>query len=168
MSGFDRFRTRPSRATNVAPGVGPSVSIDYSLAICGTRLMEVKYIMFKYSFVISMVAAGVILSGCSQQSVQSTSNDISNGLQTANTEAKKVGQDVAPSLKKLDLGTRVTTALRANANLPDTIRVDASTTGVRLKGTVKTAEQKTLAGKVAKSTLPSGKSVDNELTVKSG
>jgi osmotically-inducible protein OsmY len=100
--------------------------------------------------------------------VQSTSNDISNGLQSANNAAKQVGQEVQPSLQKLDLGGRVTAALQANANLPHTIRVDASTTGVRLRGSVKTADQKALAGKVAKSTLPPGKSVDNELTVKSG
>ena len=124
--------------------------------------------MHKYSVVISLIGVALILGGCSQQSVDSTSKDISSGLQTANNAATKLSKDVAPSLKKLDLGARVTAALRANANLPDTIRVDASTTGVRLKGTVDTKAQKALAGKVAKSTLPAGKSVDNELTIKSG
>ena len=130
--------------------------------------MKENYIVYKYKVLMSLIGAGLLLGGCSQQSVQSTSNDISSGLQTANNAAIKASKDVAPSLKKLDLGARVTAALRANANLPDTIRVDASTTGVRLKGTVGTNAQKALAGNVAKSTLPAGKSVDNELTIKSG
>jgi len=124
--------------------------------------------MHKFGIVISLIGVGLLLGGCSQQSVQRTSNDISNGLQTANNAATKVSKEVSPSLKKLDLGARVTAALRANANLPDTIRVDAGTDGVRLKGTVDTKAQKTLAGNVAKATLPAGKSVDNELTIKSG
>ena len=124
--------------------------------------------MHKYSIVISLISVVLLLGGCSQQSVQSTSNDISKGLQTANNAATKASKEVAPSLKKLDLGARVTAALRANANLPDTIRVDAGTDGVRLKGTVETKAQKALAGSVAKATLPAGKSVDNELTIKSG
>ena len=124
--------------------------------------------MLKLNAVVTLVSCALIISGCSSQSVQQTSNDISKGLQSANTEAKKVGQEVKPSLQKLDLGGRVTTALRANANLPDTIRVDASTTGVRLRGHVATAEQKSLASKIAKGTLPPGKSVDNELQVTSG
>ena len=124
--------------------------------------------MLKLGYIAGIAACAVVLGGCSQQAVQSTSNDISNGLQSANNAAKQVGQEVQPSLQKLDLGGRVTAALQANANLPHTIRVDASTNGVRLRGSVKTADQKALAGKVAKSTLPPGKSVDNELTVKSG
>jgi len=79
---------------------------------------------------------------------------------------KQLGDEAKPQLDKLDLGARVTAALNANANLPHTIRVDADTTGVRLRGTVNDAHQKALAGKVAQQTLPAGKVVKNELTVK--
>jgi osmotically-inducible protein OsmY len=124
--------------------------------------------MLKLNGAVALITCALIISGCSEQSVQSTSNDISHGLQSANTAAKQVGQEVQPSLQKLDLGARVTAALRANANLPDSIRVDASTKGVRLRGHVETAAQKSLAGKIAKSTLPPDKSVDNELKIASG
>jgi osmotically-inducible protein OsmY len=124
--------------------------------------------MLKLNGAVALISCALIMSGCSQQSVQKASNDISSGLQSANNAANQVGKEVKPSLQKLDLGARVTAALRANANLPDTIRVDASTSGVRLRGKVDTSAQKSLAGKIAKATLPPNKSVDNELKVTSG
>ena len=104
--------------------------------------------------------------GCSQQTVQNADKDISHDVGVAGQELKKVGQEAKPQMEKLDLGARVTAALKANANLPDTIRVDADTNGVRLRGTVQNPQQKALAGKIAQQTLPAGKTVENQLTVK--
>jgi osmotically-inducible protein OsmY len=81
-------------------------------------------------------------------------------------DLKQAEQKAKPEADKLDIGVRVTTALNANANLPHTIRVDANTSGVRLRGHVQTQAQKKLAGQIAKETLPQGKSVDNEVAVK--
>jgi len=111
----------------------------------------------------------VITCGCSQQSVNSANKDVQHDVSTVSTDAQKgmatVSKDVKPKAQELDLGARVTTALDANANLPQTIRVDASPTGVRLKGTVTSAKQKHLAGEIAKQTLPQGDTVTNDLTV---
>lgn len=104
--------------------------------------------------------------GCSQQTVSSANTDVSRDISKANQEVDKLGAQAKPQLDKLDLGARVTAALQANANLPHTIRVDAGTGGVRLRGTVETAHQKALAGDVARQTLPAGMSVNNQLNVK--
>ena len=104
--------------------------------------------------------------GCSQQTVNSAQQDAQHNLKVVDQQAKKLADEAKPQVDKLDLGARVSAALTSNANLRGAhIRVDASTTGVRLKGTVKSPEQKTLAGHVAKETLPAGKTVDNQLTV---
>jgi len=104
--------------------------------------------------------------GCSQQTIDNANKDASHDINVAGQKLKQLGDEAKPQLDKLDLGARVTAALNANANLPHTIRVDADTTGVRLRGTVNDAHQKALAGKVAQQTLPAGKVVKNELTVK--
>jgi len=114
---------------------------------------------------LAILMVGLLLSGCSQQTVTSAKQDMSKDIQTANQAADKEVAKARPALDKLNLGVRVTTALRANANLPDTIRVDANTNGVRLRGSVQNAKQKSLAGKIAQQTLPPGKSVQNQLAV---
>ena len=101
----------------------------------------------------------IVASGCSKDTVNNASKDVQHDVNV-------VAKDVKPKAQELDLGARVTAALTANANLPKTIRVDASPTGVRLKGTVTTATQKHLAGEVAKQTLAPTDTVDNELVVK--
>lgn len=116
-------------------------------------------------FALTLVA-GALACGCSQQTVNSAQNDTKHNIAVVDQQAKKLAEDAKPQLDKLDYGARVTAALTSNANLHGThIRVDADTNGVRLKGTVKTAEQKALAGKVAAQTLPPGKTVENDLVV---
>ncbi len=118
--------------------------------------------------ILTLIAAIALLwTGCSQQTVNSASQDVQRGVASANEEADQLAAKAKPALVKLDLGARVTTALRANANLPSSIRVDADTDGVRLRGSVDSAQQKSLAGKIAKETVPAGKSVRNELAVTS-
>jgi len=131
----------------------------------------------RYTILVVLALISLLWSGCSQQTINSANKDASHDLNVAGQELKKVGAEAKPALDKLgkevkpqadklDLGARVTAALNSNANLPHTIRVDADTTGVRLRGNVKDAHQKALAGKVAQQTLPDGKTVRNELTVK--
>jgi uncharacterized protein (UPF0212 family) len=111
---------------------------------------------------------GLTLCGCSQQTINSAKDDANHDIAVANQKADQVAADAKPDLAKLDLGARVSAALAANDNLKGShIRVDASTHGVRLHGTVKTAEQKHIAAQVAKDTLGPGKSVDNELSLSS-
>jgi osmotically-inducible protein OsmY len=126
----------------------------------------------------ALIAATMLLSaGCSQQTIQSATKDMSKDIQVANQDVNNVGAkarpelnkldaQARPALSKLDIGMRVTAALRANANLPSTIRVDAGGTGVRLRGKVETQHQKNLAGQIAQQTLPPGLTVSNQLTVK--
>ena len=109
-----------------------------------------------------------LLSGCSQQTINSANQDASRDASAVSKSLQQAGQEVAPKLKAAGTGARVLAALRANENLPSTIRVDASPNGVRLRGTVHTASQKHLAGEIAKQTLGSGQSVSNQLTVASG
>jgi len=112
------------------------------------------------------LAAGALACGCSQKTIDSAQNDTKHNIAVVDKQAKKLAEDAKPQVQKLDYGARVTTAITSNANLHGThIRVDASTDGVRLKGTVKTAEQKALAGKIAAQTLPPGKTVENDLTL---
>lgn len=131
----------------------------------------------RYTTLVLLALVTVLWTGCSQQTINSANKDASHDISVAGNVVKKIGDEVKPAVKKLDaeakpqvdkldLGARVTAALQSNANLPHTIRVDADTTGVRLRGTVNDAHQKALAGKVAQQTLPAGKTVSNELTVK--
>jgi osmotically-inducible protein OsmY len=120
----------------------------------------------RYTVCVMLALVSALWCGCSQQTVQSADKDISHNINTAGQEVKKIGAEAKPQLDKLDLGARVTAALRANANLPDSIRVDADTNGVRLRGTVRNPRQKALAGKIAQQTLPEGKVVSNQLAVK--
>ena len=84
-------------------------------------------------------------------------------------KAKQIGDSVKPALKKLDVAAPVTTAITTNPNLHGTsIRVDADTNGVKLRGTVKTADQKRIAGEVAQNALKPGQTVENDLTIAGG
>ena len=105
--------------------------------------------------------------GCSQNTINSAAKDTQHNVAVLNKEVNRAAQQAKPELNALDSGARVTAALGANANIPQTIRVDADKNGgVRLRGTVKTAQQKQLAENIAKQTLPAGKPVNDELTVK--
>jgi osmotically-inducible protein OsmY len=123
--------------------------------------------MFSRKAAISALGVAAVLSaGCSQQTIQSARKDTQHNIAVVDQQAKKLSDEAKPEVDKLDLGARVSAALAANDNLHGAhIRVDASTSGVRLKGTVKTAGQKALASKIAKQTLPPGKGVENDLTV---
>lgn len=123
--------------------------------------------MIRHRIFLGCCLAAVVLSGCSQQTITSASQDMSRNIASANQAVDRMGQQAKPELTKLDLGARVTAALRANANLPHTIRVDGGSTGVRLRGTVRTAAQKHLAGSIAKDTLPASCTVQNQLQITS-
>ena len=125
----------------------------------------------------ALVCVAFALAGCSPETVQNVtkdtqrnvaiaereSNRVEKQLRPAITEAKK---QVAPTLQKLDLGGRATAALKLNRDLPSTIRVDADTNGIRLRGTVRTATEKVLAERIARDTLPKDATLRNELEVK--
>lgn len=107
-----------------------------------------------------------LVCGCSQQTLESAKQDADKNVNVVQREAKRAERKARPQLEKLSLGARVTTAIAANENLRGThIRADADTDGVKLRGTVKTAAQKTLAGRVAEDTLGPDKTVSNELKV---
>ncbi len=100
-----------------------------------------------------LLAAILALAGCSQRTLRSAQQDTRHNI-----------NEVKPQLAKLDLGARVTAALKA-AGL-NGVRVDASANGVSLHGPVKSAADKARAGRIAKDTLGPDKSVDNALTVR--
>lgn len=116
------------------------------------------------------------VAGCSPETVSSASKDVARNTEIVEREANKVEKkvrpavteakkQVKPSLQKLDLGGRATAALRLNRNLPSTIRVDADTDGIRLRGSVRTKEEKALAERIARDTLPKDATLSNELKV---
>ncbi len=110
-----------------------------------------------------LIGSALILTGCSQQTINSATHDAQHDVAVVDKAAQKAAGDAKPQLKKLDLGARVQTALVA-AHIHG-IRVDADTNGVSLHGTVATKAEKERASQVAKDTLGSGKSVDNEIKV---
>lgn len=130
----------------------------------------------KQTAILLPLLVAAFLAGCSPETVENVrkdternvavaereSNKVEKKLRPAITEAKK---QVAPSLKKLDLGGRATAALKLNRNLPATIRVDADTNGIRLRGTVRTENEKNLAERIARDTLPEGATITNELEI---
>lgn len=124
--------------------------------------------------VVSLVAFSLV--GCSPETISSASKDAERNAGIAQREGQKVERkirpvvteakkQVKPGLQKLDLGGRATAALKLNRELPSTIRVDADTNGIRLRGTVKTEEQKALAERIAGDTLPKDATIKNELEV---
>jgi osmotically-inducible protein OsmY len=115
----------------------------------------------------AIVGVCMIAVGCSQRTINSANEDAQHDISVVGQKADQAARRVKPDLKKLDKGASVTAAITANQNLHGTdIRVDGTATGVRLKGTVNTAAQKSLAAQVAKSTLKPGQTVDNALTIK--
>ena len=114
------------------------------------------------------IAAGIIsllMAGCSQQTIESAGKDVARNTEIVEREAKRAERKARPQIAKGQLGLRVTTALKANQKLPGSIRVDAGEDGVKLRGTVKTQEQKELAERVARDTLSEEYTVTNDLKV---
>lgn len=109
--------------------------------------------------------ACMALAGCSQETLENVSKDTARNTQVVVREAKRAEKNARPALNKLNLGARVTAAIHANQKLPRSIRVDASETGVFLRGKVKTEEQKTLAERIARDTLDEKYSVQNDLKI---
>lgn len=107
----------------------------------------------------------VAIGGCSQQTIESATRDTAKNVQVVSREANRAERKVRPELNKLKMGARVTTALKANENLPLTIRVDADDKGVKLRGKVQTEAQKALAERIARDTLDPEKTVTNDLKV---
>lgn len=106
-----------------------------------------------------------VVSGCSQETLESVGKDTARNAEVVAREAKRAEKKVRPTLKKADLGLRVTTAIKANQKLPRSIRVDASETGVFLRGNVKNEEQKELAERIARDTLDEKYTVQNDLKI---
>ena len=100
----------------------------------------------------ALALMGLMLPGCSQQTLESAKQDTQRNINTAK-----------PQLAKLELGSRVTAAL-ASANIHG-VRVDADTNGVSLHGTVNSAAQKARAGRIARDTLGPDKTVKNDIQV---
>jgi osmotically-inducible protein OsmY len=111
---------------------------------------------------LSILAA---VSGCSQETIESVGKDTARNAEAVAKEAQRAEKKVRPTLKKADLGFRVTTAIKANQKLPRSIRVDASETGVFLRGKVKSEEQKELAERIARDTLDEKFTVQNDLKI---
>lgn len=141
----------------------------------------------------SGVAFGILtvglLAGCSPETVESAKKDVERNTEAVRTGAEKVeraakpvidvakpvlkpvvdaaGKEINKKTEQLKIGGRVTVALQANESLPKTIRVDADPDGqgVKLRGTVKTVEQKKLAERIARDTLGKEKKVQNDLKI---
>ncbi|MBC7807345.1 MAG: BON domain-containing protein [Akkermansiaceae bacterium] len=123
-----------------------------------------------------MLSALFTTAGCSPETVTSATKDVQRNTEIVEREANRVEKkarpaiaaakkQVEPGLQKLDLGARATAALKLNRNLPQTIRVDADTDGIRLRGSVRTKEEKALAERIARDTLPADAKLRNELEV---
>ncbi|MDX1932482.1 MAG: BON domain-containing protein [Capsulimonadales bacterium] len=126
--------------------------------------------------------------GCSPETVESAKRDIDRNTTTLRETTREIERKAKPVLEaakpvtnavkkeadqkveQLKIGVRVTAALKANENLPSTIRVDAGPDAQRvtLRGTVATAEQKALAERIARETVGKGKEVRNDLKVDAG
>ncbi len=100
----------------------------------------------------ALLGLALLLAGCSQQTLDSAKQDTQRNINSAK-----------PQLAKLELGSRVTTALQS-ADVHG-VRVDADTNGVSLHGTVNSAAQKARAGRIARDTLGPDKTVRNDIQV---
>ena len=136
-------------------------------------------------FLGAMGLMSIFLVGCSPETVDSMKKDVDRNTATVQREAKRIETQAKPVIEvakpvtdmvkreadtkigQLKLGARVTAALKANENLPQTIRVDADPDGqgVKLRGTVATVAQRKTAEQVAKQTLGAGKRVQNDLKI---
>ena len=134
---------------------------------------------------ILLVLSTALLAGCSQETINSAQRDISQNTENVKKEVARAEKKAAPviaaakpvtdaikregaeKIEQAKIGGRVLAALRANENLPSTIRVDAApdAKGVTLRGKVRSSEEKRLAEKVARATVGEEKSVKNDLTV---
>ena len=121
---------------------------------------------FKPFLLSALALLGCLAAGCSQKTLDSAQQDAQHNAATVNDQAQRIEKKARPAINNFGLQTRVTTALQANAKLPGTIAVRADSKGVYLRGTVKTVEQKALAQRVAEDTVPSGKTVTNDLEVR--
>ena len=115
----------------------------------------------------ALIGLGVILAGCSQQTLDSARHDAQHDTTVVNQQAKQAERQARPQLDKLKLQSRVTAALAAAA-LPTTIHVRADADGVYLRGTVNDVEDKARAGRIARETLGGDKTVHNQLQVSGG
>lgn len=111
---------------------------------------------------------GALSVGCSQQTLESAASDAQRNAEVVEREARRAERKARPQVDKLERGARVTAALRLNKRLPESIRVDAGEDGVRLRGTVRSEEEKELAGRIARDAVDEGVAVNNELSVEAG
>jgi len=105
-----------------------------------------------------------LLSGCSQQTLDSAQHDAQHNAAVLNQQAQEAERQARPQVDKLRLQSRVTAALTA-ANLSPAVHVRADADGVYLRGTVGSAQDKARAGQIARDTLGPDKKVRNQLQV---
>ena len=117
----------------------------------------------KYLQAITLFGPFFLLTGCSQQTLNSAGQDAQKDAAIVNRETQRAAKNAQPQLNKLRLGARVTAALQS-ADIHN-IRVDADENGVSLHGTVDTAAQKARAGRIARETLGPDKTVHNQIQV---
>jgi len=115
----------------------------------------------------ALIGFGLVLTGCSQQTLESARHDAQHDATVVDQQAKQAERQARPQLDKLKLQSRVTAALAA-ANLPTTIHVRADTDGVYLRGTVNSAADAARAGRIARDTLGQDKTVHNQIQVSGG
>lgn len=113
----------------------------------------------------TLAALSFAVCGCSQQTLDSAKKDVDKNAAVVKREAARAERKARPQLNKLEMGGRVTAALKASENLPQTIRVDADEQGVKLRGRVKNETQRQLAEQVARQTLGGDKTVINDLVI---
>lgn len=109
------------------------------------------------------LGGAVLLTGCSQQTINSAQHDAQHDAAVVNHEANKAVQEAKPQLKKADLGARVTAALGV-ANIHG-VRVDAAPDGVTLVGHTASQADKARAVQIAQDTLGPGKAVRSRIVV---
>ena len=110
----------------------------------------------------ALIGLGMVLGGCSQQTLDSAKSDAQRNASVVNQQAQQAARQARPRLTSSEMQIRVTAALAA-ANLPTTIHVRADAGGVHLRGTVYSMMTKVLASQIARSTIGPGKAIHNEI-----
>ncbi|MEI6432279.1 MAG: BON domain-containing protein [bacterium] len=126
----------------------------------------------------------LLMTGCSSETINSAKGDIQRNTADAREKLAEVQRKAQPiidaakpvtdaatneakkRLGQLSIGARVTAALKANQQLPSTIRVDADPDGkgIKLRGEVNSHEHKALAERIARDTLGPDFRVQNDLS----
>lgn len=114
-----------------------------------------------------VLAAGLMLVGCSPQEQAEVQNTVQNAAATVQKEAKPLLDKTGKAVTDASITARVKAAMTASTKLDSSdINVDTKNKVVYLKGTVPDAAQKKLADSIASNTLGSGESMVSQLQVR--